>query len=289
MPGRDGGKSECILLFSRSDILTNKFLIEHSSENDHTAEYKKLNEIVDYCNTAKCLRKYILEYFGEKPKFDSCDFCSNCDSSIEKTDITLDAQKILSCVKRMNERFGSGLVTDVLKGSNTSKIRSMKFDSLSTYGIMSEYSKQTIKDLISFLVAENYLELVGNEYPTLALSEKAKNVLFNNERVIINKKVEKITKEEKIKEARNDSKKSQSYDESLVNKELFEILRKIRREIANENNVPPFIIFADVSLKQMAIYLPKTEEEMLNINGVGELKMQKYGKRFLDAIINFEN
>ena len=132
--GRDGDNSECILLFSRSDIVTNKFLIEQTpSENGHKVEYDKLNDIIDYCNTDRCLRKYILEYFGEIPLFENCNNCSNCLTKTETTDITVDSKKILSCIKRMNERFGSGLVTDVLKGSKSSKIKAMGFDNLSTY------------------------------------------------------------------------------------------------------------------------------------------------------------
>ena len=118
-----------ILLFNRSEIVTNKLLIEQGNPNqNHSNEYEKLNDIVDYCNTDKCLRKYLLEYFGEFPKFDECDNCGNCNSEIEVTDITIDSKKILSCIKRMDERFGMGLVTDVLKGSNSAKIRSLGFD-----------------------------------------------------------------------------------------------------------------------------------------------------------------
>ena len=177
--GRDGSNSECILLFNRSDIVSNKFLIEqtNSTNNDdyfgnsfsntsnHLVEYQKLNDMVDYCNTDKCLRKYILEYFGEKTDYDNCNNCGNCNSEIESTDITTDAKKIMSCIKRMKERFGIGLVTDVLKGSKTAKIKSFGFDNLSTYGIMSDYSKETIKELISFLVSENYINCVGDKYP----------------------------------------------------------------------------------------------------------------------------
>lgn len=279
--GRDGGISECILLFWRSDVVTNKFLIEHSSENNHQVEYQKLNEIIDYCNTSKCLRKYILEYFGEKPEFDSCDFCSNCNSEIETTDITIDSKKILSCIKRMNERFGSGLVTDVLKGSNSSKIKSFGFDNLSTYGIMKEYSKDTIRDLIAFLIAENYIETFGTQYPVLKLTSKANEILFSAKKVIINKKIEKISKTE------TGFQKHSSKEELDYDKELFEILRKIRRDIAYKNLVPPFIIFGDISLKQMSTYYPTTVERMLEINGVGENKMEKYGKEFLEAIQNY--
>ena len=279
--GRDGDHAECILLFSRSDILTNKFLISRSSDLDHTNAYQKLNEIVDYCNTSKCLRKYILEYFGEKPKFKSCHFCSNCNSSLETTDITQDAQKILSCVKRTHERFGTGIVTDVLKGADTSRIRELGFDKLSTYGIMKEYSKETIKDLIAFLVAEEYLETRGTEYPTLCLNEQSNEILFHDKQVLINRKIEKQDKKEKA------IKNSKVLDNQDFNSELFEILRKLRKELATEENVPPFVIFADTSLKQMAALYPKTLEEFLQISGVGEFKSEKYGKKFLEVINEF--
>ena len=137
---------------------TNKFLIEKSESQNQSNEYQKLNEIIDYCNTSGCLRKYILEYFGETTNFETCDFCSNCNSTTQITDITIDSQKILSCIKRVRERFGAGIITDILKGSNSSKIRSFGFTELSTFGIMKEYSKNTIKDLISFLIAENYIK-----------------------------------------------------------------------------------------------------------------------------------
>ncbi len=156
--GRDGDEAKCILLFSRADIVTNRVLIEQGNpEINHSTEYKKLNDIVDYCNTDKCLRKYILEYFGEIPLFDKCNNCSNCNSEIELTNITVDAQKILSCIKRMHERFGVALVCDVLKGAKSAKIKNMHFDKLSTYGVMKDYSKDTIKEIISFLISENYI------------------------------------------------------------------------------------------------------------------------------------
>lgn len=273
--GRDGDSARCILLFSRADIVTNKFLIEHSgipsSKINYNMEYSKLNDIVDYCNTDTCLRKYILEYFGEIPLFDNCNNCGNCLSEIETTDITVDARKILSCIKRMNERFGIGLVTDVLKGSNSFKIKSLHFDTLSTYGIMSEYSKNTIKDLIYFLITESYVELVGNQYPILKLTQNASNVLFNNEKVTIKRKIEKIP--ETI--------------ENEYDTKLFELLRNIRKDISIENNVPPFIVFSDVTLKQMATYYPTTKENMFKISGVGNLKFEKYGNIFIEAINNY--
>ena len=273
--GRDGDSSSCILLFNRADIITNKFLIEHSgipsSKTNYDMEYSKLNDIVDYCNTDTCLRKYILEYFGEIPLFDNCNNCGNCLSTIETTDITVDAKKILSCIKRMNEKFGIGLVSDVLRGSNSFKIKSLKFDTLSTYGIMKDYSKNTIKDLIYFLITECYIEIVGNKYPVLKLTKNASNVLFNNEKVTIKRKIEKIPQ-----------KVDDDYDS-----QLFDILRSIRRNISIENNIPPFIVFSDITLKQMATYYPITKENMLNISGVGSLKFEKYGNIFIEAINNY--
>ena len=275
--GRDGDNSNCILLFSRSDIVTNKFLIEQTpSENNHKVEYEKLNDIIDYCNTDKCLRKYILEYFGEIPLFDNCENCSNCLSTTEITDITTDSKKILSCIKRMHERFGSGLVTDVLKGSKSSKIKSMGFDKLSTYGIMSEYSKDTIKDIIYFLITEGYIKCIGDKYPILVLNNSANDILFKNKQVFIKRKIEKISKAEK---GSSNVLTDIDYDANL-----FEILRVLRKEVAEKNSIAPFIVFTDVSLKEMCKYYPITREEMLSISGVGFNKFENYGKTFIDSI-----
>lgn len=281
--GRDGSNSECILLFNRSDIVSNKFLIEQtnsinngdyfgnsfSNTSNHLVEYQKLNDMVDYCNTDKCLRKYILEYFGEKTDYDNCNNCSNCNSEIESTDITTDAKKIMSCIKRMKERFGIGLVTDVLKGSKTSKIKSFGFDNLSTYGIMSEYSKETIKELISFLVSENYINCIGDKYPILTLSAECNDVLFKDKSIFIKRKIEKV--------------KSKNLDISYdVN--LFNILSEIRKNLATELNVPPFVVFADTTLIQMCILYPTTTKELYNVSGVGNYKAENYGKYFLNEI-----
>ena len=271
--GRDGDNSRCILLFSRADIITNKFLIEQTEhKSDTSVEYKKLNDIIDYCNTDMCLRKYILEYFGELPLFDNCHNCGNCLSEVEKADITVDAMKILSCIKRLKEKYGSGVVTDVLKGSNTYKNQMLGFDKLSTFGIMSEYSKNTIKDLIYFLITEGYIETFGDKYPVLRLTPSASKVLFEGEKVTIKRKIEKSI-EVQIDEV---------YDAKL-----FEILKALRKRISEETHVPPFIVFSDTSLKQMATYFPTSEDQMLKISGVGDSKFDKYGNRFLETIIPY--
>ena len=275
--GRDGDSAKCILLFSRADIVTNKFLIEQTpSNNNHKVEYDKLNAMIDYCNTDKCLRRYILEYFNEEPTFETCDNCSNCLSEIETTDITTDTKKILSCIKRMNEKFGSGLVTDVLKGSNSTKIKSFGFNNLSTYGIMNDYTKDTIKDLIYYLITEEYIKTIGDKFPVLALSPTANDILFGDKQIFIKKKIEKILpKEISI----SNLKTNLNYD-----KDLFEILRTLRKEIADSNNIAPFIVFSDTSLKEMSTYYPITVQNMLKINGVGTNKLEKYGDIFIKTI-----
>ena len=270
--GRDGDKSKCILLFNRADIVSNKFLIEQTeSESNHKNEYNKLNDIIDYCNTDKCLRKYILEYFDETPEFDNCNNCSNCLSETEITDITIDAKKILSCIVRMNQKYGTSLVTDVLKGSKSSKIKAFGFDNLSTYGIMQDYSKDTIKELIYFLITENYIKSIGDKYPILMLDQNAKEILHGNKKVLIKRKIEKVSSVTASTNA--------DFDEKL-----FEILRGLRRKVAEENNVPPFIVFGDVSLKEMATYFPVNRVSMLSISGVGVNKLENYGDIFIKTI-----
>ena len=224
------------------------------------------------------MRKYILEYFGEIPLFDNCGNCSNCISEIEVTDITIDAQKILSCMKRMRRNFGSNLVCDVLKGSNTSKIRDFRFNELSTYGIMSDYSKDTIKDLIYFLITEGYIESLGDKFPVLALSPRANHVLFEGKKVEIKRKIEKIDVSSK--------RGSKSYNEDYDVK-LFELLRLLRKDISESEGVPPFVVFSDATLKQMCIYFPTDTASMLNISGVGINKFEKYGSLFIKSISKY--
>ena len=280
--GRDGEKADCILLFSRSDIVTNKVLIESiPSGTSHYQEYEKLNDMVDYCNTDKCLRKYILEYFGETTDFDNCGNCSNCLDDSELTDITADTQKVLSCIKRMNERFGSSMVVDVLRGSKGSRILSLGFDSLSTYGIMKDYPKDSLKDLISYLITEGYIKSIGDKYPVLMLTPLSNDVLFNGAKVYTKLKLNKS-------ESKSTSSKAQTNTiQTKFDENLFAILSDLRKKIANENFIAPFIVFSDVSLKQMSTFYPTDAESMLKIEGVGLNKLVKYGNVFIEAISDY--
>ncbi|HWR29323.1 MAG TPA: DNA helicase RecQ [Negativicutes bacterium] len=264
--GRDGEPGECILLFSAQDILLQKFLIEQNElpPERKNNEYHKLQEVVDYCHTSRCLRKYILEYFDENDAPDSCGNCSNCNDNSDLMDITVEAQKIISCVSRMKERYGLVLVAEVLKGSKNKKVLQGGFDQLSTYGLLSGNSLQEIKDAINFLVAEGYLHLTEGEYPVLKVAQKAGAVLRSQEQV--------WQKRRKVKVA------------VLPDNSLFEQLRKLRREIAIREKVPPYIVFADSTLRDLCEHIPENERQMRLIKGIGEVKLVRYGAEFLQEI-----
>ncbi|GAA0742962.1 DNA helicase RecQ [Clostridium oceanicum] len=269
--GRDGEDGECILLFSPRDVVLQKYFIEQTvfSTDRKISEYRKLQSMVDYCYTTKCLRKYILEYFGEEDVKDKCDNCSNCKDSSEVVDITIDAQKIFSCVYRIRERYGVTMIAEVLRGSKNKKVLNLAFDKLSTYGIMKNYTIKEIKDLVNVLVAERYLLQTEEEFAVVKLTNKAINVLKNNEKVM-----QKVHKKKKAVK---------------VDNSLFDILRNIRKEIAKRESIPPYIIFTDLSLREMSKKIPLNKVEMLEIKGVGEKKFEKYGEEFLEKIIEYND
>lgn len=265
--GRDGEKSECILLFSGQDIQIQKFLIKLSipSLDRQRIEMKKLNDMINYCMTTTCLRKYILNYFGENYKADNCNNCINCTGNVETVDITLDAQKIISCVYRMRQNFGVTLISEVLKGSKNAKVERFHFESLSTYGIMKDYTLKQITNLINTLIADGYLYLSDDQYPVVKMGQKSIDVLKSNKKVV---------------------QKIHIVEEHTINADnsLFEILKNIRTNLARSENVPPYIIFSDAVLIEMCKYYPKDKDSMLQIKGVGEIKYNKYGKIFEDSI-----
>ncbi len=264
--GRDGEPSECILLYGAGDIHTQKFLIEQTLLNEErkSNEYRKLQFMVDYCHTNQCLRKFILQYFGDKDIPDSCNNCSVCSDDRELEDISIDAQKIFSCIKRMGERFGVNLVANVLRGSNTQKIRQFNFDALSTYGLMADLTIKEIVELINMLIAEDYLFLTEGQYPIVKLTKNAIPVLKGQEKIM-----HKVMKKPAVVNTDSD---------------LFAILRSIRKSLSEEANVPPYIIFNDNTLKEMCKFFPVTKETMLLISGVGESKLEKYGDEFIEVI-----
>lgn len=266
--GRDGLSGNCILLYSPQDTQLQKFLISKSTESEirQQLEYKRLQSMVDYCHTPQCLRAFILHYFGEFDVEEHCDNCSNCKLEGELIDITIDAQKVLSCVYRMHERFGVKMIAEVLKGSKSAKVKQFNFERLSTYGLMKERKLKVISDLILRLSAMQYLDITESQYPVVTLNELSWQVLRGQKKVW-QKMV--IVKKAKAKG------------------ELFEALRSLRKKLATKEKLPPYMIFSDATLTQMATDKPTDLELMKNIRGVGEFKLQKYGEEFLTVIKSY--
>ncbi|MCR3922474.1 MAG: ATP-dependent DNA helicase, partial [Firmicutes bacterium] len=265
--GRDGEPGECILLYHPQDVLLQKYLIEQTvylpQRRQH--EFSKLQIVIDYCHTSNCLRQTLLEYFGEANASDNCGNCTNCRDDREAVDVTLAAQKVLSCVYRMQERYGAALIAEVLKGSKNKKIRQFKFDRLSTHGLLSEQSLQDIRDLIGFMTAEGYLRLTEGTYPVVKLGKRAAAVIKGKESVWRKMQVQTL----------------------VVEDGLFEELRKLRKEIADRENVPPYLVFSDATLRQMCEKRPSDKAALLRVSGVGEVKLEKYGEDFLTTICTF--
>ncbi|MDU3211422.1 DNA helicase RecQ [Anaerococcus sp.] len=277
--GRDGEASDCILLYNAHDIIINKFFINQTNNPSYKKyQLEKLQTIINYVNTSKCLRAFILEYFGQEA-MDTCNNCSNCLNEVEKTDATIDSQKVLSCIYRLDQRYGSRTVIDCLKGANNKNSREKNLKDISTYGIMKTNSENYIRNLIGTLIADGYIRVSGSTYPILRLTEKAKEVLFEESKVYVNYT---IREKEDLKEKVPYIVDGEDYDE-----ELFNHLKKVRLELSKKRNIPPFIIFSDASLKDMAIYKPRSEEDFLKIKGVGDKKLMQYGDIFIAEISEF--
>lgn len=269
--GRDGLPSEAILLFKLRDVQTQHFFIDQSERDEQSKQraYQKLQMMTQYANTQQCLQQFILDYFGEK-EGKTCGRCSNCLDTRDSQDITVDTQKVLSCVLRMKGRYGKSLVSQVLTGSKVQKIRDFHFDQLSTYGIMKGQSQKEVMGLIDYLTAAGYLTASGGQYPVLKVTSLGGAVLQGSESV--SRKVsDKATK-------------TLAEDD-----ELFEQLRQLRRELAEKQGVPPFVIFSDKTLHEMSAVMPANESQMLDVKGVGESKLAKYGDQFLDVILNYQS
>lgn len=266
--GRDGEPSDCILLFSPQDVQLQKFLIEQSLMDDTSKqnEYRKLQAMINYCHTHGCLTSFVLEYFDDTVTKTSCGRCSNCVERQEKVDITEEAQMILSCVKRMDERFGVGMTAKVLKGSKDKKIKEFHLDKISTYGILSAYTEKELTERIHFLIAEQLLGTEEGKYPILRLIQNSVDVLKGNRRV------EMYTAP------------IPTSDDADYHEDLFAELRTLRKQIADEKNVPPYVLFSDATLKELSRYFPTSKEDMLEIKGVGEKKYEQYGEEFLAII-----
>lgn len=266
--GRDGLPSECIVLYASQDVQTQRFLIDQAQDPSRIpGELVKLQGMVDYCHTENCLQQFIIHYFGDTAA-GHCGHCGNCIDDRESLDVTKDVQMVLSCVIRMGQRFGKMMTAQVLTGSRNKKILDFGFDKLSTYGILKHHSTKEVSNLIEFMISQELLAVEQGSFPTIYVPDGGRDVLLGKRQVL--RKGAVVTKQ------------------IAANDPLFEELRKIRKGLADEAGVPPFVIFSDKSLQDMCARKPVTSEEFLEVNGVGANKLEKYGDAFLEAIRTFE-
>lgn len=289
--GRDGEPAECILLFNGQDVIMNQFLIDQNRDNEaldyETLELVKrrdrdrLKKMTYYCTTTECLREYVLQYFGEKGEH-YCGNCSNCLTEFETMDITKAAYAIINCVKECRERFGITVILDTVHGSKNAKIEQYRMNENSQYASLADISVARLRQIINYLIYREYLVLSVSQYPVVMLGDFANEVLEGTEPILM-----KIAAEEEKKPPKQAKKKVHSRVD--ISDELFELLRQIRTTIAKEEKVPPYLVFADKSLVDMCSVLPESKEEMLTVSGVGEVKYERYGERFLIAIKEYKN
>lgn len=288
--GRDGEPAECILLYNGQDVIMNQFLIDQNRDNEaldyETLELVKrrdrdrLKKMIYYCMTTDCLREYVLQYFGEQGE-PYCGNCSNCLTQFETMDITKAAHSIATCVRECRERYGITVILDTVHGSKNAKIQQYRMDKSSSYGSLSDITVARLRQIMDYLIHREYLVLSNTQYPVVMLGQFANVILEETKPIIM-----KIPAEEEKKPPKQEKKKVHSRGE--INEELFELLRQLRTTIAKEEKVPPYVVFADKSLVDMCSIMPKSKEEMLTVSGVGEVKYEKYGERFLEVIKEYK-
>lgn len=284
--GRDGAPAECILLYSGQDVRVHKYLIEqgHLEPQREQVELRKLQSMIDYCFCSTCLRKYMLAYFGEIVPWIECSNCSSCNTKGERVNVTKEAKAIFRAIIATEERYGASMISSIVRGERTDRIARAGLDALSVFGYLSDVGDKEIKGLIQQFVASGYLRSSMGKYPVLSVTAGAEEVLAGH------KEVEEI-RQEVIVPSRK-TKKSASISRSEVPRSgsggLFEHLRQHRKQLASQLSVPPYIIFPDTVLIDLANIRPKTLGEFGNIKGVGEAKLKKYGLSFLEAISQYK-
>jgi ATP-dependent DNA helicase RecQ len=302
--GRDGEAADCILLYSPQDVQINKFLIGTGGKEGKTDRAlikhneELLKQMTFYAATSDCLRSRLLSYFGETtPAY--CGNCSNCDTAFDETDITLESQKILSCVYRLKERgsnYGKAMVTEILRGGKGEKLRRAGFETLSTYGIMADTDTHRIRLIMDELIGKGYLNAEGSEYPVLCLTEKSRSVLRGETKLtlMLPRPSEKQMSAPGAQPAGKAAVKASGKQELLAPADsapgddaLFNRLRELRTKLAQEASVPAYVIFSDASLRDMCRKRPETAEQFLEVSGVGEVKLKRYGEEFIAAIQNY--
>ncbi len=293
--GRDGENSQCILLFSAQDIMINKFLLDNKDfsgldEEDallvRQHDMQRLKAMEGYCRTTGCLRNYILNYFGEKVG-KPCDNCGNCHREYTQTDMTMQARKVVECVKEMRGRYGLVIVVGTLMGADRARLKEIGADNYKSYGALDDCNEATIRSLISQLIEEGYLCQTDDRYSVLKLGDIS--ALESEDTHVVLRTYESKQPVRSDKPKKPARQKARSTDAlTAAGYKLFEQLRKLRLELAKEEAVPPYIIFSDKTLIDMCVKLPKNEYDMLNVSGVGENKFKKYGARFLEVINSFQ-
>lgn len=284
--GRDGLDAKCILLFSPQDIVINRFLLDHKEMQDldpadretvRERDARRLQVMERYCYTTECLRNYILKYFGENPE-KPCQDCGNCLREFETLDMTEAAKKVINCVYEAKGRYGRQIIIDTVAGAKTARLEEIGAVRYKSYGVLAGANKNLLRRLIEQLVLEGYLRV--GDYQVLKLGDISG--LKNPEASVSIK----ITDEDKQPEKAAKTKKKAKSVETLTSSgyKLFERLKKLRLEIAREESMPPYIIFSDKTLIDMAAKMPASKPEMLDVSGVGENKFAKYGERFLEVI-----
>lgn len=279
--GRDGLPSDCVLFYTYADKIKQDFFINQiSGSNEKNNAQTKLRQVIDFCDLNTCRRKYLIGYFGEILDKDNCGCCDVCLTTKEEFDATIPAQKILSCVSHTKERFGVSYICDVLCGKKNKKIFERGHDRLSVFNIVNDFEKEELKQLVAALIEKKLLIKTGDEYPVLAITDIGWKFLKQRENIFLQKPRKEVYIEAVAKER-------ERVKETDFNIDLFEELRLLRTQIARERGVPPFIIFGDVSLRQMAYYFPQSMDSFSRISGVGAQKMASMGGRFIAVIRDF--
>lgn len=283
--GRDGAPAECILLYSGQDVQVHKYLIEQSIETPERqeVELRKLQSMIDYCFCSNCLRKYMLNYFGESTVWTTCDNCSSCKGSGDKVNVTKEAKAIFRAIMGTDERYGASMITSIVRGERTDRIMRAGHDALPVFGLLSDVDEKSIKGLIQQFVASGYLRSSSGKYPVLSLTAGAEEVLAGH------KEVEEIRQHVSVPSRTSRSTSTIARGKSSSGSGgLFEHLRQHRKRLAEKAGLRPYLIFPDTVLIDLANLRPTTLGEFGNVKGVGEAKLKKYGLSFLQAIAEYK-
>ena len=294
--GRDGEPSECILYYEPRDVRTNRLFIENGEENSELddvtrqivreRDLERLKQMTFYCFTSECLRQYILNYFGEKSS-SYCGNCLNCQTQFEEVDITEEAKTILRCLYALDWNYGASTVIDIVHGGKSQKIFGKNLDKNPEYAKLTDRTVPRLRQILRELQFREYVEEQGEKYPVICLTPAGKAFMETEESLIMKlpKEETEKTSDAKVKKERR-KKGAVAAELSEQDAELFESLRELRREIASEEKIPPYMVFADKTLAGMCVMRPENLDEMLDVSGVGEHKLEKYGERFLERILD---